>query len=96
MWIAIIVAGWLLCSFLSYGLTLGYFDGKWPFFRHFRFAVLISTAGPVALIVALGFALEDGSLRFNIRPLSKQEAWLAHRRKWPSLSYEDFESSYRS
>ena len=55
----IIAAFWIATGALSYAITLAYFQRRWPDLsqrdarRDVRFAIQVSIAGPVSLIVAL-------------------------------------------
>lgn len=63
---ALIIAGWALCGFLSYGLTLAYHQREFTLIanrnrnRDRGFAFLTSLLGPLSLFVALLMCREHG------------------------------------
>jgi hypothetical protein len=77
--VAIIIA-WAICSVISYGITLAYFQRNWPshadegYWQDVGFALFFSLFGPAALIVALfksGLAMHGLQYRRN-KPQKKE------------------------
>lgn len=86
---------WAVCGALAYGLTLAYFQMKYPAiaypWRHADtlVALLVAVFGPFGLIVTL---LSSEGCRYGLRykPLSDKESWAAFQKKYPGLSKEDW------
>lgn len=89
----LIVVGWIVCSFVSYGLILGGFTHRFPYFRQAQNSFISCLFGPVSLLSALIFLWLSPEMRWywRVRPLTKAERWAAHKNEWPSLTYDDFE-----
>jgi len=68
-WIVGIVV-WVACSVLSYGLNLGYWQGKWldvnDKYQDIGFAISVSWCGPISLGVTF-FECDFGKYGFKWR-----------------------------
>lgn len=59
MIITIIIAAWLICAFLAYGIVFAHFQGKWPNQAKenrkadIEVSATVALLGPIGLIVAL-------------------------------------------
>ncbi len=68
VWIAA-CAIWIVCGVWAYGLTFGYFQGKWPNIAkgfeslHRRLALTIAVGGPLGV----GFALWEGGTKYGLK-----------------------------
>lgn len=81
---------WACAGALAYGLTLGFFQRKWPQFawefrlQHLGLAGMHAMSGPIGLMSAL---LGARGIHYGLmfRLLSYEEACAAHRAAYPSL-----------
>lgn len=73
MTVAIVVVGWLVCSFLTYGLLLGTFTHRYPYMRNTKDAIVLSVFGPFGVVVELML----GDFKWRLKPPSKEERWQA-------------------
>jgi hypothetical protein len=90
--IYLIVLGWLLCGFLSYGCMLGSQSAQYgEFGSRFAQALCSILLEPIGLFAT---ALTYGTSNFRLKPLSKEESWKIHQKKYPSMDYEEFERTY--
>lgn len=88
MIIALVVVAYLATCYLSWGLTLGYFTHRYPYFKNTN-TLWLCIGGPCALIVALCHP----PYHWRIRPPDKEERWAAHQKAWPQLTREYFEAN---
>lgn len=80
---------WFGCGLLSAGLMRGYCVHNWPFFRSGAWEITMPLlGGPLGLIVSICMYWP---YRFRLRPVDKEEAWVAHYEKWPALTREHFD-----
>jgi hypothetical protein len=89
--ILIVAAIWIACGVIGYANVLGWFTHRHPYFRHTGAAIFVGMTGPFGLP---GAFINCGLVHWRLKPLTKEQAWQAHKSKWPSLSYSDFEESY--
>jgi hypothetical protein len=56
---ALIVMLWLLCSFVNYGTTLGYFSHRFPYDDNVQISILFAIGGPFfySRLRALGYGI---------------------------------------
>lgn len=87
LWIAVLALFWIGCSYVDYGLTLGYFTQHWPQESQTGFAVGMAVFGPAGLVPALMVAPHH----WRTKPLTTEERWQAFHEQWPSLSRDYFE-----
>lgn len=91
MHLALIVIGWLVCSFFAWGLTLGYFTEHYPYMNNKLFALVMSLLGPAGLFAAL---ICGHSLAFRLKPLNKEQRWKIFKQKYDCLDRAYFEEKY--
>jgi hypothetical protein len=92
MILAILVV-WAICGYVTYGLTLAYFDGEFPAQAwnhgpaHRPIARLVALGGPGGLVVALccAFPWRHG-LKWT--PMTYDDVVTAHQKAYPSLDVE--------
>lgn len=86
----IIVAVWLACARLAYAIYLYDFSVRFPWAdnRDRVFAFVVTVTGPIALLVVL-LAVDRYGLRF--KPMTVEERWQAHQKRFPFLGREYFD-----
>lgn len=90
MTVAIVVVGWLICSFLTYGLTLGGFTHSFPYMNNMQEALIFPIFGPFALFAGIGIF----GFHWRLRPIPKEERWRIFHAKHNILSREYFEEHH--
>lgn len=81
---------WILCGYIDYGYTLGYFDHRFPWTDNSGYALLMALGGPFALPASLS----NPPLHWRTKPPTVEERWKAFHEQWPSLGRSDFEGEY--
>lgn len=81
---------WISLGCISRGYHVGYFAHEYPYFPVPDY-VLDMFLGPFALM-ATYIALNLNHWRWT--PPSKEEAWQAHHKRWPMLSYDSFNETW--
>jgi hypothetical protein len=92
--IVLVVIGWLACSFLTYGMFLGYFTKHYPVSKNFGDAILFSLGGPFAALVGARYALHNKEFNFRIKPLTTEERFEKFNEKYGILGREYFDENY--
>lgn len=85
MTITLVVIGYLACSFVAWGLTLGFYTREFPFFSNIGFAALMAVTGPLGVLTAIIGSLADGGLAWRVIPMTKDERFSEHHKRWPLL-----------
>ena len=86
-----ILVFWLLCGYLNWGLTLGYFSHKYPYMDNVAAAALFAVGGPTATIPLL--ILTSAHWYWQVRPTATEERWKIFHREFPNLSRSYFEQA---
>lgn len=88
------VIGWLICSFISYGVGLGTMENRFPYFREFGVSIALSTLGPFSLVGEfVSFPISGLPLHWKLLPNTKEQRWEAHKKRWPLLDRDYFEQN---
>lgn len=88
--VAIGVAGWLVCSFVAYGLTLGGFTYHFPYMNNLRESLLFPIFGPFTIFAVVGVL----GCHWRLRPISKEERWKIFHEEHYCLSETYFERNH--
>lgn len=96
MILLLVIIGWLTCSFLGYGLNLGYFTFNYPDAKHFKDSLILTFSGPAYVLGMLLFLyIDDSPIRFRIKPLTTEQRFQKFNEKYEILGIEYFEEHYR-
>ena len=88
MILLIVLLIWATCGVLAYGLTFGYFIGRYPMLsakKETGLALHTAVLGPIGLVIALSFGAYKYPLRF--RPQTEEEL-NADFNKWVDGGYK--------
>lgn len=86
-------AFWIVCGTFAWSRDMAEWTRKYPWANHRGICAFAALLGPIGALEACLNTLGSGC-GFRFRPLSKEEAWAAHDRKWPGLSRDEFERTY--
>lgn len=85
---------WGVCGVIAYGMMVGAFVKQFPYFPISRvLTAVMFIGGPLSVVVSLLWCPRPYA--FRLVPPTKAERWMAHKKKWPALSYKDFEETDR-
>lgn len=81
------------CGLMSYGFVNGYYREH---FKSFGLGVGFTFANiALGLIGLLASLLTYRPLAFSLEPITEEEAWAEHQRKYPALPREYFEMTWK-
>jgi len=92
--ITIVVALWLACSFVAWGLALGAFTKEFPTRKHYNLLPLC-IVGPLSLAALIIFRAINRMSGWRIVPLTKEQRWEEFLKQgYGILGREYFEEHY--
>lgn len=91
MSLLIIIAIWLGCGFVDYGLMLGYLTHLAPEQANVGFSVAAACGGPLSIPAVLALT---APYHWRIKPLTTEQRWEEFDRQWPTLGRAYFEQNY--
>lgn len=86
-----IIAIWLICSYVNWGLTMGYFSHRFPDQDQVAISVFTSIMGPMGTPVVL---LIGHPYHWQIKPYDAETRWEYFHQSAPDIDREWFERHY--
>jgi hypothetical protein len=72
----LLVVGWLICSYINWGLTLGFFDHEFPYMSNTGISAFTAAVGPFGTIaVPIVVVINGDKFRWRVKPPTTEERW---------------------
>jgi hypothetical protein len=87
----IVIVVWVICGYVNYGMTLGYFTHKFPYVSNVSTAITMTVLGPFGTPVVL--ISSAPTYHWLTKPKSAEERWEIFHKEVPHLDRDYFEEN---